>query len=158
MQQLRSELGDFANISQLKSIVFGLEAALGEKTAAVALTSAGRNRGREDAATLGYRVGQYEPQQTQELTTAVNRVVGLEGSRLCKIARIDLEGSTLQVHTTETVCSAGEPAGASRKCTYTLGVVHGIVEFLTGRKYFATQTASVLRGGEFDTFTLAARD
>ena len=42
---LRPHLGDFNSIVCFKAVVVGMEAALGEKTAAVGLIAAGRKRG-----------------------------------------------------------------------------------------------------------------
>ena len=56
---LRPTLGDFSSIVCFKSVVVGMEAALGEKTAAVGLIAAGRKRGQAVASsgTMSVTVG-----------------------------------------------------------------------------------------------------
>ena len=49
---LRQELGDFSSIICFKAVVVGVEEALGEKAAAIALISAGRQRGKKLAEEL----------------------------------------------------------------------------------------------------------
>ena len=57
---VRQELGDFCSIACFKAAIVGMEDALGEKTAALALTTAGRARGKKLARDLGV-VGQSLP-------------------------------------------------------------------------------------------------
>ena len=56
------------------------------------------------------------------------------------------------IETQDTVCSAGEPMGSDRKCTFTLGAVWGALEAITGQTYLGEHTESVLRGGTSDKF------
>ncbi|HBY77432.1 MAG TPA: hypothetical protein DEG47_10655, partial [Cyanobacteria bacterium UBA11148] len=53
-------------------------------------------------------------------------------------------------YTRETVCSAGEPQGSSRQCTFTLGAIQGFLEAFLGKRLRGIQTESVLRGGNYD--------
>jgi predicted hydrocarbon binding protein len=145
----RPDLGDFSSIVCLKAIVVGLEDALGEKAAAIALITAGRKRGKDLAESLGLVncAGSLSLEQIQQ---KANDTLGKEGTRLCTIDKILQVGDVYQVHTKETICSSGEPQGSSRVCTYTLGAIQGYMEAVTGKRLRGKQTDSVLRGGTHD--------
>jgi hypothetical protein len=49
----RPTLGDFSSIVCFKAAIVGMEDALGEKATAIALTTAGRSRGKQLAGELG---------------------------------------------------------------------------------------------------------
>lgn len=149
MTVVRKELGGFSSVACLKAIVLGIEDALGEKATAIALISAGRARGRQLAARLDLTAANYD---LELLTKKVAEALGKEGTRLLLLHKIECEGDLFKVYTSETVCSAGEPQGSTRRCTFTLGAVQGVLETVTGRRLRGIQTESVLRGSEFDVF------
>lgn len=149
MSDMRPDLGDFSSIVCFKAVVVGMEEALGEKTAAVALKAAGRKRGKNLVKSLGL---EGASQDMDAVAKALDAAVGKAGTRLCAVDRIEEEGSAIRVYTRETVCSAGEPDGSKRECTFTLGAIHGAIEAVTGRKLKGKHTASVLRGGTHDVF------
>lgn len=151
---LRQELGDFSSIVCLKAIVVGVEEALGEKAAAIAMISAGRQRGKKLAEDLDL-VGKGSSMSLEELTQHVQEALGKEGTRLCVIDQVTQEGDTYKVYTRETVCSAGESEGSSRQCTFTMGAIQGFLEAFLGKRLRGTQTESVLRGGNFDVLEYA---
>jgi hypothetical protein len=143
---LRSELGDFSSIICFRAVVIGVEEALGEKAAAIALISAGRARGRQIAEQLGLK------SSTADLTTIanqLNQVLGKEGTCLCIIDKITVD-TAIRVYCRETICSAGEPEGPSRKLTFTLGAIQGVLEQTTGNRLRGKQIESVLRGSAHD--------
>jgi predicted hydrocarbon binding protein len=152
--ELRQELGDFSSIVCLKAIVVGVEEALGEKAAAIAMISAGRQRGKKLAEDLDL-VGKGSSMSLEELTQHVQEALGKEGTRLCVIDQVTQEGDTYKVYTRETVCSAGESEGSSRQCTFTMGAIQGFLEAFLGKRLRGTQTESVLRGGNFDVLEYA---
>ena len=146
---LRPTLGDFSSIVCFKSAVVGIEDALGEKAAAIALTAAGRNRGRH----LAQELGLAEPSLSfEDIAYKLGFALGKDGTRLCIIHSILSEGDVIKVYTSETFCSAGEPQGSERKCTYTLGAIWGVLEQVTGKRLQGKHTESVLRGGDYDVF------
>jgi predicted hydrocarbon binding protein len=149
MSALRPELGDFSSIVCFKAVVVGMEEALGERTAAVALKAAGRKRGKNLVTSLG--LAGTNP-NLEDLSKALDNAVGAAGTRLCRVDKIEEDGEKLRVYTSETVCSAGEAPGAARECTFTLGAIHGALEAATGRKLKGKQTGSVLRGAGHDIF------
>ncbi|KAB8320031.1 hypothetical protein SD81_011675 [Tolypothrix campylonemoides VB511288] len=149
MGNLRPELGDFSSIIFLKAILTGVEEALGEKTAAIAMISAGRNQGKNLALDLNL-VGNGAILSLEEITDKANQLLGKEGTRLCIIDKIELEGDVYKVYAKETFCSVGEAEGSSRNCTYTLGVIQGFLEALLKKRLQGKQTESVLRGGSYD--------
>ena len=153
---LRPELGDFNSIVCFRAVVVGMEEALGERAAAVALKAAGRARGHDLVQRLGLS-GVGQSQGFEALSDALNAALGVEGTRLCGIASMERDGEDIIVHTMETVCSADEPEGSSRECTFTLGAVHGAVEELMGAKFRGKQIGSVLRGQDYDTFRFMPR-
>lgn len=146
---LRQELGDFSSVIFLKGIVMGLEESLGEKTAGIALMSAGRNQGRKLAEELGL-VNNGAYLSLEEIQEQVNHILGKDGARLCLIDKIRQEGGSYKVYTKETFCSSGEVEGSSRKCTYTLGIIQGFLETFLGKRFRGQQSESVLRGSTHD--------
>lgn len=146
---LRQELGDFNSIVCLKAIVTGIEEALGEKAAAIALIAAGRQRGRILAQQLSL-VNKGAEISLEEAKTLANKAIGKEGTCLCLIDKIEQDGDVYRVYTKETVCSAGEPEGSSRQCTFTLGAIQGFLEACLGKRLRGKQTESVLRGSTHD--------
>ncbi len=153
--ELRQELGDFSSIVCLKAIVVGVEEALGEKAAAIAMISAGRQRGKKLAEDMDL-VGKGASMSLEEVTEKARVALGKEGTRLCIIDNMIQEGDTYKVHTHETVCSAGESEGSSRQCTFTMGAIQGFLEAFLGKRLRGTQTESVLRGGNFDLLEYTA--
>ena len=145
--KLRPELGDFSSIVCFKAVVTGVEEALGEKAAAIALISAGRNRGKQVAEELGLA---GKGIANAELVPLLQTALGKDGTRLCIIDKIAETGETISVSCRETICSAGEPQGSPRKLTFTLGAVQGVLEKVTGKRRRGKQTESILRGGSHD--------
>ncbi len=82
----------------------------------------------------------------------MSQALGKDGTRLCLIEKIVQDGDLVKVYATETVCSAGEEEGSSRKCTFTMGAVWGALEQILGKRLHGTHTESVLRGGTHDVF------
>jgi predicted hydrocarbon binding protein len=149
LQILRQELGDFGSIVFLKSILTGIEEAIGEKTAAIAMISAGRKQGKNSVEELGL-VNKGTALSLAEVRDKANQILGKEGTRLCIIDKIEQAGQIYKVYTKETFCSSGEPKGSSRQCTYTLGAIQGFLEAFLGKRLRGRQTESVLRGGTHD--------
>lgn len=145
----RPELGDFSSIICFKAAITGMEEALGEKATAIALIAAGRSRGRNLAKELGLSNANAD---WNLIADKMAFALGENGTKLCKIEAIVQEGDTIKVSTGETLCSAGEPEGSDRKCTFTLGAVWGALEEITGKRLRGTHTESVLRGGNYDVF------
>lgn len=146
---LRQELGDFSSIVFLKAIITGIEDAIGEKTAAIAMISAGRQQGKTSVKELGL-VNKGVDLSLAEIREQANQILGEQGTRLCIIDKIEQEGEVYRVYTKETFCSSGEPTGSSRQCSYTMGVIQGFLEAFLGKRFRGQQTASVLRGGTHD--------
>ena len=146
---LRPELGDFSSIVCFKAIVVGVEEALGEKTAAIALIAAGRQRGKKLAEDLSL-AGKGGELSLEIIADKVHIALGQDGTCLCIVDKITQEGDVYKVYTRETICSAGESEGSSRQCTFTLGAIQGFLESLLGKRLRGQQTESVLRGGTHD--------
>jgi predicted hydrocarbon binding protein len=145
----RPELGDFSSIVCFKSAIVGMEEALGEKATAIALTAAGRSRGKNLAKELGI-VGMEIPFDV--LADKVGFALGKDGTRLCKVDKITEENDIVKVYTAETLCSAGEPQGSNRKCTFTMGAVWGVLESVMDKRFQGKHIESVLRGSSHDVF------
>jgi predicted hydrocarbon binding protein len=146
---LRSTLGDFSSIICFKAAISGMEEALGEKATAIALTTAGRSRGKQLAQDLGLVGASFSLDDiAQKLTSAL----GKDGTCLCIVDKIITEEDVVKVYTSETLCSAGEAQGSTRKCTFTLGAVWGAIEATLGKRLMGKHTESVLRGGTHDVF------
>jgi predicted hydrocarbon binding protein len=149
---IRPELSDFSSIVCLKSIITGMEEALGDKATAIALISAGRTRGKALAESLGLA---NQSISLEDLASKVAFALGKDGTRLLILDKIEANGEGYKAYTRETVCSAGEAPGSERKCTFTLGAVQGVLEAVTGKRFRGQHTESVLRGGSHDVFEYA---
>ena len=145
----RPTLGQFSSIVCFKSVITGMEEALGEKMTAIALISAGRKRGKELAQELG--LSNTTP-SFDAIATQLNAAVGANGTHLTAVDKIVQDGDLIRVYCSETICSAGEPEGSDRKCTFTMGAVWGALSEITGKKLRGIQTESVLSGGTHDVF------
>ncbi|MBD0345161.1 MAG: hypothetical protein ICV63_10135 [Coleofasciculus sp. Co-bin14] len=146
---LRQELGDFGSIIFLKSIISGMEEAIGERTAAIAMISAGRQQGKSSVEELGL-LNKGTTLSLEEITEKANQILGKDGTRLCLIDKIEQDGEVYRVYAKETFCSSGEPKGSSRRCTYTLGAIQGFLEAFLGKRLKGQQTGSVLQGSTHD--------
>lgn len=149
---LRNELGDFSSVVCFKAVIVGVEDTLGTDGAAVVFIRAGKTRGHQLVASLGL-TGQAVP--PEQLAGILNRAIGRDGTRLAAVVRSYQDGENVVIETHDTVCSAGEPQGSDRKCTFTLGAVWGALEAITGEMYLGEQTDSVLRGGTSDKFVFS---
>jgi predicted hydrocarbon binding protein len=145
----RPTLGQFSSIVCFKSVITGMEEALGEKATAIALITAGRARGRELAKSLGLS---GSTQDLSVIAATLNEAIGANGTHLTAVDQIVQEGDLIKVYCSETVCSAGEEQGSPRKCTFTMGAVWGALTEVTGKKLRGIHTESVLRGGTHDVF------
>jgi predicted hydrocarbon binding protein len=145
----RPTLGQFSSIVCFKSVITGMEEALGEKATAISLIAAGRARGKELAKSLGLS---GSSQDLAAIAVQLNAAVGANGTHLMAVDKIVQEGDLIKVYCSETVCSAGEPQGSKRKCTFTMGATWGALTEITGKKFRGTHTESVLRGGTHDVF------
>ena len=148
----RNELGEFSSVVCFKAVIVGVEDTLGTDGAAVVFTRAGKVRGRDLVASLGL-TGSNVP--VEELASLLNQAIGRDGTRLAAVVRSYQDGDDIVIETKDTVCSAGEPQGSDRKCTFTLGAVWGALEAVTGNMYLGEQTESVLRGGSSDKFVFS---
>ncbi len=149
---VRPDLGDFSSIVCFKAVITGVEDTLGTDGAAVVFTRAGKVRGHNLATDLGLTGSNLPIEQVAE---ALNKAIGKEGTKLCAVDKAYMDGDDIIVETNETVCSAGEPNGSDRECTFTLGAVWGALEAVTGKTYMGKQSDSVLRGGSSDTFVFS---
>lgn len=144
---MRPELGEFSSIVCFKAVVVGIEEALGEKAAAIALISAGRNRGRQIAEQLGIKGTNASH---ADLLPLFEKALGKDGTRLCIVDQIEETNDVITVHCQETICSAGEPQGSPRKLTFTLGAIQGVLEQVFSKRLRGKQTESILRGSSHD--------
>ncbi|NEP19364.1 MAG: hypothetical protein F6J97_21135 [Leptolyngbya sp. SIO4C1] len=144
---IRTELGDFSSIICFKAAVTGIEDALGEKAAKIALMTAGRARGKRLASELGLSQSTTD---YKKITQQIQSALGKNGTRLCLVDKIEAVGSQILAHCRETICSSGEEPGSPRELSYTLGVMQGVLEEVTGHRLRGHQTDSVLRGGSHD--------
>mgnify|MGYP001797776218 CR=1 FL=1 len=150
---LRSKLGDFSNIICFKAAITGMEEALGEKATAIALIAAGRSRGKNLAKDLGLSGTRLD---WDIVADKMAFALGENGTKLLIIESIVEKDDVIKVSTSETLCSAGEPEGSPRKCTFSLGAVWGALEEITGKRLKGSHTESVLRGGNNDVFEFAS--
>lgn len=146
----REDLGDFMSIVCFKAVITGMEDILGPEGTASALIAAGRARGATVARSAGLE-NKNSPVET--LAEIMNQNFGKEGTRLCTIKEVLPTEDGFVVKTSETVCTAAEPAGSNRICTYTLGAIMGFLETVTGTTMLGKHTANILQGSPTDDFT-----
>jgi predicted hydrocarbon binding protein len=151
----RPTLGQFSSIVCFKAVITGMEEALGEKATAIALIAAGRTRGKNLAKELGLS---GSTQDLNIVATKLNEAVGANGTHLTAIDKIVREGNVIKVYCSETICSAGEPQGSDRKCTFSMGAIWGALTEVTGQKLRGIHTESVLRGGTHDVLEFTIVD
>lgn len=144
----RDKLGQFNSIDAFRAVVEGMSEALGEKATGVALVAAGRMRGKKLADELGLKGA---TQNLEDATQQITKVLGAEGSRLCIIDKIEIVDDVVKVYTSETLCAVGGN-GSPPRCTFTLGIVWGVLTELMQKKLKGTHTESVLHGGAYDVF------
>ncbi len=150
--KLRKELGDFNSIICFRALIIGIEDALGQRAAMIALLAAGRSRGKQLAKDLNLS---NVSGNLNEIAELMNNALGVNGTRLCIIDKIEsTEESRILIYCRETVCSADEDQGSSRELSYTMGAVQGVLEEVTGKRLRSRQVDSVLRGGTHDVVQL----
>ena len=152
--QLRPKLGDFSSIVCLKAIVTGLEDIMGLQAARGNLVLAGRKRGKTIANQLNLK---QTDKPVEEWSEMVREAIGKNGTCLCDIVNVSVNDDSITVDLQDTVCSAGEEQGSPRELTFTLGAIQGVLEEITGRRMTGKQTASVLRGGDYDSIIFTLR-
>lgn len=146
---LRNDLGDLMSTVCFKAVIVGVEEALGEKAAAIALIAAGRQRGKQLAEELGL-ANQGANIPLNEIRDKLHHVLGRDGTRLCLVEQIEAVEEGFKIYTRETICSAGEQEGSPRQCTYTLGAIQGFLEALFNKRLRGQHTESILRGAQYD--------
>lgn len=148
---LRQELGDFSSIVCFKAVITGVEDTLGKDGAAVVFIRAGKVRGHALARELGV-AGSDTP--VEQLAGVLNSAIGRDGTCLCGVRSVQMDGENYVVETFDTVCSAGEDMGSDRELSFTMGAIAGALEAVTGKMLMPRQIESVLRGGQYDTIVL----
>ena len=146
-KNLRPELGDFSSILCFRALVTGLQEALGEKAGLIAAIASGRARGRGLAQSLD--LAGTEPDLARA-TLYMQQALGIDGTRLCLIDKIEAVDNGYRVYCRETICSAGEAQGSSRTMSFTLGAIQGALESMMNKRLRGKQIESVLRGGTHD--------
>ena len=148
----RDQLGQFNSIEAFRAVVEGMSEALGEKATGVALVAAGRMHGKKLAVDLGLKGA---TQNLEDATQQITKALGAEGSRLCIIDKIVMDGETIKVYASETLCAVGGEEDTPPRCTFTLGIVWGILTELMQKKIKGSHTESILHGGSYDVFEFA---
>jgi len=144
---LRKELGDLSSIVCFRSIVTGLESVMGKDAASGNLIRAGRLRGIEVAKKLGLS---KTDKAMSEWSAIVADALGTNGTRLCTIIKLEEEDGIYRVFLSDTICSADEEPGSTRKLSFTQGAIQGVIEEATGHRLSGKQIGSVLRGDDYD--------
>ena len=144
-KDLRPELGDFISIIGFRALLNGLQEALGEKAALIAAIAAGRARGRDLAQGLG-----LAGMELDKATLLIQQALGINGTKLCLIDKIEDLDNGYRVYCREAACSTDEAEGSSRKLSFTLGAIQGALESMTKKRLRGKQVESVYLGGSHD--------
>jgi predicted hydrocarbon binding protein len=153
MSTFRFQLGDFSSIICLKAMIIGMEDALGAKATAIALTTAGRKRGKDLVKSLNLSGSKGS---LEDISSELRAALGEGGTRLCIINKIESTDEVFKAYITEDICTSGEPDGSDRKCLFTLGAVWGALEEITGKRLQGKHTDSVLKGSQYNVFEFIA--
>jgi predicted hydrocarbon binding protein len=148
---IRENLGDFVSIVCFQGVVTGMKDALGEKATNIALTAAGRTRGKNLVKSLGLS-GANIP--TADLASKLDNAVGKDGTCLCQVVKAEAVDGKLKVYVRETVCSSGMPQGEQLICSYTLGAICGAIEEINGKRYQGKQLEFTTTGADCEVFEL----
>ncbi len=112
------------------------------------LLLAGRKRGQNVAQTLGLK---NTDKPVDEWSKIISNILGQSGTRLCVLNKVEIEDTLIRVYLSDTMCSSGEELGSSKEIIFTLGVIQGALEEITGNKrMIGKQIGSVLRGENYD--------
>lgn len=144
----RNVLGDFISVYCLETMMDGLQDILGAAATAALLTHAGRLQGGaliEEWTSVGLRPCQ--------LTGLFNTVLGYDGLRLCRVEHIDEDDTEHWVHLQVSNIIGEHPHHHGKNTIiyysedteeipvslypFTLGILWGVLEKLTGRSYHA---------------------
>lgn len=153
---LRPDLGDFSSIVCFRALVVGVEQTLGLRAAMVALKGAGRKRGYDLVESLG-ALGAGKTLSAEEAAASLDTALGPDGTRLCRVPKMEVDGDVYRVFLADTICSAGEEQGSTRELSFTFGAIHGAMEALFDVKLRGKQVGSILRGDAFDIMELVER-
>ncbi len=140
-----------AQLQKSFEVKTAMEETLGDRATAIALTAAGRKRGKNLVADLGL-TGEGDSLPWDQVASGFNQALGKDGTRLCFVDKIEQMGDVIKVYATETVSSAGELQGSEYQCTYTLGTVWGALEQFLGKRLHGKHSESVLQSGDHDVF------
>lgn len=140
----RSELGMFIHIECFKKLIEGMEDSLGAKMAYVNLVNAGRQRGKD---VFQKNNPSWDGQNAEALRDLLNNTFGQNGTKLCEIAKVEVEADKVRVFCKEAIESYGKPGDLN----YTLGAMQGLLEPLMSKTLKGYQTQFVTKGDEFDT-------
>jgi len=147
VKNLRPELGDFVSIIGFRALLNGLQEALGEKAAVIAAIAAGRARGKELAESLG--LASIEP-ELDKATLLMQQALGINGTKLCLIDKIESVENGYRVYCREAACAAGQAQGYTGTLTFTLGAIQGTLESMMNKRLRGKQVESVGCGGTHD--------
>lgn len=111
------------------------------------LVLAGRKRGHNVAEALGLN---NTNKPVEEWSKIISDALGKPGTRLCILSKVEIEDTLIRAYLSDTMCSAGEELGSPQMLYFTLGVIQGVLEKITGRNMKGKQIGSVLRGASYD--------
>jgi predicted hydrocarbon binding protein len=148
---IRENLGDFISVVCFQGVVTGMKDALGEKATNIALTAAGRTRGKNLVKSLGLSRSHIA---LEDLATKLDHAVGKDGTRLCQVEKVEDLGGKLRVYVNEAVCSSGVAQGEALLCSYTLGAIWGAIEEVFGKRYQGKQVEFTTQGASHEAFEL----
>lgn len=106
------------------------------------IVQAGKERGHSLA---DYLKG-LGPQDEDGIRDVLEKVLGKEGTRLCKVESIKLTQKGYRVTISESACSTGLKRDTPN-CAYTMGVFVGALEIVSKTRFSPTETECVACGG-----------
>lgn len=144
---LRPTLGPYMSVECFRFLRFGAEETAGRAL----IVSAGKQRGHS----LEAELKGIDPSDEASLTTALAKIFGLDGTRLCIVNQVKKTDTGYEIHVAESACAWGlqsdEPV-----CAYTLGVAIGVIETITGKRFSGFEKVCSATGNPECVYVLEA--
>lgn len=142
---IRPQLGDYMSIECFRFLRAGAEDTAGRAL----IVAAGRQRGLSLADVLAG----INAEDEAGITQALNKALGIEGTRLCIVEAITKTEIGYQVRISESACSSGLHT-TDPNCAFTMGVFIGAMEAVVKHRFNARETECVAIGNNHCVYDL----
>jgi predicted hydrocarbon binding protein len=113
------------------------------------IVQAGKQRGYS----LADNLKGLNPDDTASITATLNKLLGIDGTRLCLVEEVSKTENGYRVRISESACSTGLKT-SEPNCAYTMGVFVGAIEVITKQRFSPTETECVACGADHCIYEL----